>query len=136
MSSAVLETDASGTFVGSSLMWATARDWARFGMLYLQDGVWAGMRILPEGWVHYSQTPAPADPQARYGAHFWLEVPEGYRVSDATLPGDAFHAAGHQGQFVTIVPSRQAVIVRLGATRHPDAWDQAAFVHDVLAAID
>jgi CubicO group peptidase (beta-lactamase class C family) len=136
MSSAVLETDAAGTFVGSSLMYATARDWARFGMLYLQDGVWNGQRILPAGWVEYTRMPAPADASRRYGAHFWLDVPDGYRASAAPLPADAFHAAGHQGQFVTIVPSRNVVIVRLGGTRHHDAWDQTAFVRDVLAALD
>lgn len=135
MSSAMIETDATGTFVGSSLMFATARDWARFGMLYLRDGVWEGRRILPEGWVEYTRTPAPADASRRYGAHFWLGVPDGYGRSNARLPADAFHAAGHQGQFVTIVPSRDVVIVRLGATRYREAWDQAAFVRDVLAAL-
>jgi CubicO group peptidase (beta-lactamase class C family) len=135
MSSAVIETDAAGTFVGSSLMYATARDWARFGMLFLRDGVWDGERILPDGWVEYTRTPAPADPARRYGAHFWLDVPDGYRAMGAAIPRDAFHAAGHQGQFVTIVPSRDVVIVRLGGTRHHDAWDQSAFVHDVLASL-
>lgn len=135
MTSAVLETDARGTFVGSSLMYATARDWARLGLLYLQDGVWGGVRILPEGWVQYTRTPAPADSLGRYGAHFWLRIPEGYSASGAPLPADAFHAAGHQGQFVSIVPSRGVVVVRLGATRHDGAWDQAAFVSDVLAAL-
>jgi CubicO group peptidase (beta-lactamase class C family) len=135
MASAVIETDAAGTYVGSSLMYATARDWARFGMLYLQGGVWNGVRILPEGWVEYTRTPAPADASRRYGAHVWLDVPDGYRASGDPLPPDAFHAAGHQGQFVTIVPSRDVVIVRLGGTRHHDAWDQTAFVRDVLKAL-
>ena len=135
MAGAVLETDAAGTFVGSSFMYATARDWARFGMLYLQDGVWDGERILPEGWVAYTRLPAPADPRKRYGAHFWLDVPDGFRGGDARLPRDAFHAAGHEGQFVTIVPSHDAVIVRLGKARYPDAWDHAAFVREVLGAL-
>jgi CubicO group peptidase (beta-lactamase class C family) len=135
MSSAVLETDAAGTFIASSYMHATARDWARFGLLYLHDGVWNGTRILPEGWVRYTTTPAPADPAGRYGAHFWLQVPDDYSGSDARLPVPAFHAAGHEGQFVTIVPSRAAVIVRLGRTRHPEAWDHAAFVREILAAL-
>ena len=136
MTSAVIETDATGTFVGSSLMYATARDWARFGVLYLQDGVWNGERILPEGWVAYSRTPAPADRSRRYGAHFWLQVAEGYNSGVAELPADAFHATGHQGQFVTIVPSRGVVVVRLGITRDRDAWDQPAFVKEVLEALE
>ena len=74
MTSAIIEPDAAGTFVGSSLMFATARDWARFGLLFLQDGTWAGRRILPEGWVAFSVTPAPAAPGGVYGAHFWLRL--------------------------------------------------------------
>ena len=135
MTGAVLETDAAGTFVGSSFMYATARDWAHFGMLYLQDGVWDGQRILPEGWVAYTRSPAPADPRRRYGAHFWLDVPDEYRGTDRSLPNDAFHAAGHEAQFVTVVPSCETVIVRLGLTRYADAWDHAAFVREVLAAL-
>ena len=135
MTGATLEADASGTFVGSSFMYATARDWARFGLLYLQDGVWEGQRILPEGWVAYTRSPTPADPRKRYGAHFWLDVPDEYRRTDGSLPSDAFHAVGHEAQFVTIVPSHEAVIVRLGLTRYPDAWDHAAFVREMLAAL-
>jgi CubicO group peptidase (beta-lactamase class C family) len=136
MSGAVLETDAAGTFAGSSYMYATARDWARVGLLYLRDGVWERERILPEGWVEYTRSPAPADPRKEYGAHFWLEVPEEFRGAAGMLPRDAFHMAGHEGQFVTIVPSRDTVIVRLGLARYRNAWDQAAFVRDVLAALD
>jgi CubicO group peptidase (beta-lactamase class C family) len=135
MSSAVLETDAAGTFVGSSHLYATPRDWARFGQLYLQDGIWNGERVLPEGWVAYTTSPAPADEAQRYGAHFWLQVPEEYAGTDPQLPSGTFHAAGHEAQFVTIVPSRDIVIVRLGRTRYADAWDHPAFVRDVLAAI-
>lgn len=136
MSSAVLETDASGTFVGSSYMYATARDWARLGTLYLQDGVWNGERVLPEGWVTYTTSPAPSDPNRRYGAHFWLQIPDEYRGTNRELPAGTYHAAGHEAQFVTVVPSRNVVIVRLGHTRYPEAWDQSAFVRDVLAALD
>ena len=135
MSSAVIETDASGTFAASSFMYATARDWARLGQLYVQDGVWKGTRILPEGWVAYSRTPAPADATRAYGAHFWLQIPEEYGTSRTALPGDTFHAAGHEGQFVTIIPSRQVVIVRLGKTRYGGTWDQSAFVARVLGAL-
>ena len=135
MTRTLIETDAAGTFVGSSLMFATAREWGRLGTVYLQDGVIDGKRIWPEGWVAYTTTPAPADAARSYGAHVWLEVPEGYNASRAALPEDAFHAAGHQGQFVTIVPSRNAVIVRLGNTRYRNTWDHGAFVRDVLAAL-
>ncbi len=135
MRSAVLETDSSGTFVGSSFMYATARDWARFGLLYLKDGMWNGERLLPEGWVEYTRRPAPADPQAAYGAHFWLRIPAEFDKAHAAVPGDAFHAVGHEGQFVTIIPSRRVVIVRLGKTRYRQAWDQGAFVRGVLTAL-
>lgn len=136
MTGAIMETDAGGTFVGSSYMYATARDWARFGLLYVQDGVWNGERVLPQGWVTYTTSPAPADSTKHYGAHFWLEVPDEYRGADCRLHADALHAAGHEGQFVTIVPSLEAVIVRLGRTRFPKAWDQCGFVRDVFGALD
>jgi CubicO group peptidase (beta-lactamase class C family) len=135
MTTAVLETDASGTFVGSSFMYACARDWARFGRLYLQDGMWDGRRVLPEGWVAYSVSPAPADRSAHYGAHFWRNVPQEYCASGDRLSEDVFHTIGHEGQFITIVPSSDVVIVRLGRTRYPAAWDHCAFVSDVLAAL-
>ena len=136
MAGAILETDASGTFLGSSNLYATAGDWARFGLLYLNDGMHGDERILPEGWVEYSVTPAPADSAGRYGAHFWLDVPAEYCATGDDLPDDAFHAAGHEAQFVTIVPSRDLVIVRLGRTRYPEAWDHCAFVRDVLTVLD
>ena len=134
MSSAVMETDAAGTFVGSSFMYATARDWARFGLLYLRDGVGSGQRILPEGWVAYTRTPVPNAPNQQYGAHFWLSIPREYRCGkdSGPLPADAFHAIGHEGQFVTIIPSRELVLVRLGFTRYPCAWDHQAFVLSIL----
>ena len=74
MTSAVMEADPSGTFVGSSYTFATPRDWARFGLLFLQDGVWNGKRILPEGWVTYTTTPAAKAPKGEYGAMFWLNA--------------------------------------------------------------
>jgi CubicO group peptidase (beta-lactamase class C family) len=137
MRSVELETDESGTFVGSSFMYATARDWARFGLLYLRNGVWSGQRILPEGWVTYTRTPAPAAPDQRYGAHFWLRISKDDRcASDSRpLPLDAFHAVGFEGQYITIIPSRELVVVRLGLTRHPCGWDQQMFVHQVLSLL-
>ncbi len=135
MSSALIETDASGAFIGSSFGYATARDWARLGMLYVNDGMWEGRRILPDGWVAYTRSPAPADPLKRYGAHVWLKVAEEYG-GDAVLPADAFHATGHAGQFITMIPSARLVVVRLGLTRYPNAWDQTGFVRDVLVALN
>lgn len=135
MESAILETDSHGTFVASSYMYATARDWARFGQLYLSDGIWDGRRILPAGWVEYSTTPAPADPARQYGAHFWLKVPAEYGGTHDRLPSDAFHAVGHEAQFVTVIPSAGLVIVRLGRTRYPDGWDHVQFVERVLAVL-
>jgi CubicO group peptidase (beta-lactamase class C family) len=135
MSSALIEADASGAFIGSSFGYATARDWARLGMLYVNDGVWKEERILPEGWVAYTRSPAAADPLKRYGAHVWLKVADEYS-GDAVLPADAFHAIGHAGQFVTMIPSAHLVVVRLGLTRYPDAWDHTAFVREVLMALE
>ena len=135
MRSAVIEPDTSGTFVGSSFMYATGRDWARFGLLYQQDGVWKGVRVLPVGWVEYSRTPTPASPGGAYGAHFWLALRPGFRGSADALPPDAFHAIGHEGQFVTIIPSRNLVLVRLGLTQDRGAWDHEGFVRQVLEAI-
>jgi len=138
MTGAVFERDASGTFIGSSFLYATARDWALFGQLYLQDGVWAGRRILPEGWVKYSTTPAPRAPDKEYGAHFWLKIPKVFLGpgNGKAFPADTFHAVGYEGQFVTVIPSRKMVIVRLGCTHYPPAWQHDEFVAQVLAAAD
>lgn len=128
MSSAVLEPDASGTYVGSSFMYATARDWAKFGQLYLQDGVWQGERLLPEGWVTYSSTETPHS-GGKYSAQFWIDH------ADRTFPPDAFMALGFEGQSVTIIPSKQLVIVRLGCTPDERDFNRSAFVKAILASI-
>jgi hypothetical protein len=138
MTSAVMEADPSGTFVGSSYTFATPRDWARFGLLFLQDGVWNGKRILPEGWVTYTTTPAAKTPKGEYGAMFWLNAgatsdPVTRRWPSA--PADAFSAEGFQKQQVIIIPSRKLVLVRFGATPTPQAWNTEAFIADVLAAL-
>lgn len=138
MSSAVFEPDASGTYVGSSFLFAAARDWARFGLLYARDGVWDGRRILPEGWVKFSTTPERLSPGGCYGAHWWLKISRefgGETPAAGRVPPDAFHAFGHEGQCLTIVPSRDVVIVRLGLSIDVSAWDHAAFVAEVLDAI-
>lgn len=138
MYSAIMEPDAAGTFVGSSYTLATALDWARFGLLYLQDGVWQGERILPAGWVAYSTTPTGGAPKGQYGAHFWLnrgslDDPHDRRWPHA--PRDAFGAMGYQDQRVIIIPSHKAVLVRFGATTDRQAWDTDAFIQQVLAAL-
>jgi CubicO group peptidase (beta-lactamase class C family) len=127
-----------GTFVGSSFMYATARDWARFGLLYLHDGVCEGERILPPGWVSYSTMPSSAAPPGRYGAHFWTNggsMTAGKAKPLDKLPPDTFYAAGYEGQYVVIVPSRKLVVVRLGMTRDIKAWDMESSVSNVLAVI-
>jgi len=137
MRSAVWGTDATGSFIGSSYLYATARDYARFGLLFLNDGVWQGERILPEGWVTYTTTPAPAAPKGQYGAHFWLN--RGKTSDPASrkypqLPQDSFFAMGYQGQTIAIIPSHKLVIVRLGVT-YDDNWGMEPFIKSVLAAI-
>ena len=138
MRSTVFEPDASGTIVGSSFVYASPRDWARFGLLYLQDGLWQDERILPQGWVAYTTTPTPKAPQGRYGAQWWLNAGDPADNQDREwpdLPFDIFWADGHDGQSVVVVPSRDVVLVRLGFSPDPEAWDLGAFIGDVLDAI-
>jgi CubicO group peptidase (beta-lactamase class C family) len=138
MHSAVAEPDPSGTFVGSSYMFATPRDWARFGFLYLRDGVWGEERILPEGWVKYSTTPTPKAPQGQYGALFWLNAGTEANPKDRpwpSAPTDTFSARGYQEQYVVIIPSKKLVIVRFGATSVRAAWNMDDFISRVTAAI-
>lgn len=137
MRSAVIEMDPSGTWVGSSFMYATARDWARFGLLYLNDGVWGGEPVLPAGWVKYSATPTPAS-QGKYGAHFWLNAgtsSQGHNRDYPDVPADCYEARGFEGQFVSVIPSRKLVVVRLGQTSHRDSWNQGQFLKKVIEAL-
>ena len=119
MVSATPKFDAAGTFIGSSYCFCTARDFARFGLLYLRDGVWEGRRILPEGWVDYARTETWAQPNedGPYGAQWWLGIGG---------PG-SFSANGYDGQFTIVVPDLDMVVVRHGATPldrklAPKAW--------------
>jgi CubicO group peptidase (beta-lactamase class C family) len=118
MRSAQPEFDAKGTFIGSALVYATARDWARLGLLYLRDGVWDGKRILPEGWVDFARTKTPADNCDVYGAGFWITPASGIGKPLPSLsqkgPRDQFRAQGHEGQIIAIVPSKDLIVVRLG----------------------
>jgi CubicO group peptidase (beta-lactamase class C family) len=138
MATAVLEPDRAGTFVGSSYMFASARDWARFGLLYLNDGVWEGRRILPEGWVDYVTSPTPAAPQGEYGAGFWVnrgDPADPKRRLWPSLPRDAFAAQGFQGQYAFVVPSHRLVVVRLGVTRGGVQSGAEQLAADVIAAL-
>ncbi len=130
MRSAVGEFDAAGTFQGGSFVWASAPDWARFGYLYLRDGVWDGRRILPAGWVDFARTPSPGSGNDTYGAGWWLTPETGPGTPERALiagrnPYDAFSAEGREGQVVLVVPSQDLVIVRLGLMDDSSsaAWD-------------
>lgn len=138
MHSMVMEPDASGTFVGSSYTFAIPLDWARFGLLYLQDGVWENERILPPGWVAYSTAPTAAAPIGQYGAHFWLNA--GASGNPAIrkwphAPRDAYAALGYQEQQVIVIPSREIVLVRFGATADGRDWNTDSFIRSVLMSL-
>ncbi len=126
------ETDWRGNYMLSSQVWTTARDLARFGQLYLHDGVVDGERILPEGWRDYVSRPSGPQPNGEqgYGATFWL-----FNKSEG-IPADAISANGNRGQYVIIVPSRNIVIVRRGEDPTGRRFDFIAFTRDVLAALD
>jgi len=134
MHSAVMEPDAAGTFLAPAFVYASARDWARLGLLYLNDGVWEGKRILPEGWVQTSLMPTPGS-GGQYGAHLWLKIPGFLRPETPSVhppPEDAFFMLGIDGQMVAVIPSLQLVVVRLGLSRKRSAWDHEAFLHELL----
>lgn len=115
MTSATLEVDEHGTFVGGSYLYATARDWARLGQFLLQDGVWNGQRLLPEGFVGAMRTPTKASNGDYTRVQAWIRGPNG-KVGEAGVPVDTFWLEGHDGQTIAIVPSANLVIVRLGLT--------------------
>ncbi len=118
MSTAVISVDPSGYWVGSSLMQASARDWARLGLLYVQNGVFAGRRLLPEGWVDFLSAPTSLSDHRSYGAHVWRYDAEFLRDADGrSVPPElagVFYFAGHDQQYVWIDRGRGLVIVRLG----------------------
>ncbi len=132
MHDTVAETDWRGNYMLSSQVWSTARDLARFGQLYLDDGMVDGERILPEGWLDYVSRPSGPQPRGEqgYGATFWL-----FDKSKG-IPADAISANGNRGQYVIIVPSRNIVIVRRGEDPAGRRFDHVAFTRDVLAALD
>jgi CubicO group peptidase (beta-lactamase class C family) len=135
MSSAVLEVDARGTFAGSSYLYATARDWARFGQFLLQDGVWNGQRLLPERFMAAMRTPTVASGGKYTQAQAWLAAPGGDSSAVAGLPDDTLWMEGHDGQSVAIVPSAKLVVVRLGLTPSWLGYRPQVLVKKILAAL-
>ncbi|MGR9247124.1 serine hydrolase domain-containing protein [Rhizobium leguminosarum] len=134
MTSAVFELDARGTFAGSSYLYATAHDWARFGQFLLQDGVWNGQRLLPEGFVGAMRTPTAAS-NGRYSqGQAWLAPGRGSNAG-AGLPEDTFWLTGHDGQSVAIVPSANLVVVRLGLTPSWLDYQPQTLLKAILAAL-
>jgi CubicO group peptidase (beta-lactamase class C family) len=121
------ETDWNGDFMMSGQCWSTARDFGRFGLLYINNGLWNGERILPENWAKYVSTPSPANPA--YGAQFWV-----YGLRDG-LPPDAYSPNGAAGQYAMIVPSKNVIVVRRGIDRGP-GFNITKFSADVIAALE
>jgi CubicO group peptidase (beta-lactamase class C family) len=132
MTSAVLEPDARGTFVGSSYMYATARDWARFGLFLLQNGNWNGEQILPPDFVTFMRTPTKAS-NGRYGAgHVWTKFG---KDGGPSLPADAYWLQGHDGQTAMLVPSLGLAVVRLGLTPSNSGYDVRMLEAKIVEAV-
>jgi CubicO group peptidase (beta-lactamase class C family) len=139
MKSAVMETDETGTLVGSSYMYATPLDWARYGQLLAQDGIWQGQELLPRGYVAMMASPVAAS-GGEYGHGLvwrWATHAEAGRNSDAAfgLPADTFWMGGHDGQYVAVVPSRQLVVVRMGLTPSRRHYQPQPLVRALLDAV-
>jgi CubicO group peptidase (beta-lactamase class C family) len=134
---ALIETDASGTWVGSSYLWASAADWARIGQLLLADGRWGERPVLAPGVLARLSAPARPDGAGRgYGAQVWRAGdPRAGTCRGRGLPEDLLTMSGHWGQLVAVVPSRETVIVRLGWTFDRARFDPCAFVGEVLATL-
>ena len=128
--SMLLETDVAGNFVGSSYAWASTRDWARVGLLYLDNGVWNGEQLFDPSWVSYITTPTEGSNNV-YGAHFWLNA--GGKYPD--VPRDLYSLNGFQGQYVFVVPSKNLVVVRTGLAEYPD-FDVNSFLSALTKAIE
>ncbi|HEY3847468.1 MAG TPA: serine hydrolase [Acetobacteraceae bacterium] len=137
MRTAVIETDATGTPVGSTFILASARDWARLGLLYLNDGVVGGRRVLPEGWVSYTKRSTLG---TDYGAGVFINDSASNAARGrirAGMPADAFFASGRLGQRIYIMPSQRLVVVRFGVTQSPDfdIVGDMRLIREVIAAL-
>jgi CubicO group peptidase (beta-lactamase class C family) len=131
MRNTFLSVDRFGDFVLSSQVYTTARDLARFGMLYLQNGVWKGERLISEEWIEFVRTPAPAIAEIgnAYGGQWWL-VPD----NRTDVPFDAYSTAGNRGQYVIVVPSHNLVIVRRGLDYGRQGFNRWDLTREVLKA--
>ncbi|MFS4468309.1 serine hydrolase domain-containing protein [Maribacter sp. 2210JD10-5] len=129
MHSMLIEADMEGNFVGSSYGWANTRDWAKFGLLYLNKGNWNGERLFDADWVDYVTTPTQHS-NGVYGAHFWLNA--GGKYPD--VPRDVYSANGFQGQRVFIIPSKELVVVRTGLANE-DVFDSNTFLSEIIKAL-
>ena len=124
----LIEPDGAGSFVGSSFGWASARDWARVGQVYLDRGYWNGESVVPESWVQFVQEDAK-DAKDVYGGQFWLNNPH------PGLPEDTYYMGGFHGQRVIIIPSEDLVVVRLGVTYNASSLDFDGFVNEVIGVL-
>tara|TARA_R110002073_G_scaffold279026_1_gene443270 strand:+ start:564344 stop:565684 length:1341 start_codon:yes stop_codon:yes gene_type:complete len=130
MNSMLIETDLAGTYVGSSYGWATTRDWAKFGLLYLHNGNWNGEQLFDRSWVDYITTPTN-NSEGEYGGHFWLNAGGVY----PDVPRDLYSANGYQGQRVFIIPSKDLVVVRMGLAGD-DYLDFNEFLKGIVKSIN
>ncbi|MEW9614774.1 serine hydrolase [Shinella sp. S4-D37] len=136
MASAVLEPDETGIFVGSSYMYATARDWARFALFLLEDGVWKGERLLPAGFVGAMAMPTKASGGAYSHMQTWAKGPGETSDADYGLPDDAFWILGHDGQSAAVIPSKGLAVIRLGLTPSKLGYRPQPLVKGVLDILD
>ena len=127
MNSMLLEADLSGNYVGSSYSWATARDWSKFGLLYLHNGNWNGEQLFTKDWVDYATTPTPTS-NGTYGAQFWLNSEKQFK----DVPKNMYFADGYQGQRVYVLPNQEMVIVRFGLSN----FDENEFLKGILESIN
>ena len=127
-----MEPDPSGTFIGSSFAYATARDWSKLGLLYLRNGYWNGKQIFPEDWAEYVSTPTKDAIGGQYGAHFWMDAGDSKQAKMwEGVPKDAYYMSGFEGQTVMVIPSKKLVIVRLSYSK-VGKEDLGDFVSEIL----
>jgi CubicO group peptidase (beta-lactamase class C family) len=138
MTSALIEADESGILVGSSYAYATARDWARFGQMFLDHGSAGGKQVVSRKWVDFVQTPTPASQRPLYGGQFWLNQGDedgAKKRMYRDLPTDMYMALGHNAQIIAIIPSHDAVVVRLGWTPEGKSFDTNRYFSAIVAVL-